>query len=130
MKMGLIPTYVIQHPRIAKTSVLYCLQVHGLEVLSSDQVGVQIQAMDQDTLNFSDSILPEAPQDLHPLQATHHLEVLQRVTISDITDFRLLEHFTGSADPVFGLGCHVQESCVAAITKKSAVSSFRSSLLL
>jgi hypothetical protein len=51
-------------------------QVHGLEVLSSDQVGVQIQTMDPDTLNFTDSILPEAPQDLHPLQTTQHLEML------------------------------------------------------
>jgi len=69
-------------------------------VLSSDQVGVQIQTMDPDTLNFSDSILPEAPQDLHPLQTTQHLEVIHRVTMTDI-DFRLEEHFTGNFDPVF-----------------------------
>jgi hypothetical protein len=62
--------------------------------------------MDPDTLNFSDSILPEAPQDLHPLQTTQHLEVIHRVTISDITDFRLSERFTGD-DPVSGQGCHV-----------------------
>lgn len=73
-------------------------------MLSSDQVGVQIQTMDPDTLNFTDSILPEAPQDLHPLQTTQHLEVIHRVTVIDITDFRLEEHFTGNFDPVFGRG--------------------------
>ena len=60
--------------------------------------------MDPDTLNFSDSILPEAPQDLHPLQTTQHLEVIHRVTVTDIIDFRLEEHFTGNLDPVFGRG--------------------------
>lgn len=80
------------------------MQVHGLEVLSSDQVGVQIQTMDPDTLNFTDSILPEAPQDLHPLQTTQHLEVIHRVTVIDITDFGLEEHFTCNFDPVFGRG--------------------------
>lgn len=73
-------------------------------MLSSDQVGVQIQTMDPDTLNFSDSILPEAPQDLHQLQTTQHLEVIHRVTVTDIIDFRLEEHFTGNFDPVFGRG--------------------------
>jgi len=82
--------------------VLYSSQVHGLEVLSSDQVGVQIQTMVPDTLNFSDSILPEAAQDLHPLQTTQHLEVIHRVTVTDIIEFKLEEHFAGNFDPVFG----------------------------
>jgi hypothetical protein len=45
-------------------------------VLSTEQVEVQIQAMDPDTLNFSESILPDEPQDLHPSQTMQHLEVM------------------------------------------------------
>ncbi|XP_069698610.1 uncharacterized protein C2orf42 [Periplaneta americana] len=38
-------------------------QVHGLEVLSTEQVEVQIQAMDSDTLSFTDAnILPDTQQ--------------------------------------------------------------------
>jgi hypothetical protein len=57
--------------------------------------------MDPDTLNFSDSILPDTPQDIHPLQTTQHLEVTHRMTMTDIAEFRLPEHFTGNFDPVF-----------------------------
>lgn len=52
------------------------LQVHGLEVLSTEQVEVQIQAMDPDTLTFNESILPDTPQDLQPAQTTQQLEVI------------------------------------------------------
>jgi hypothetical protein len=59
-----------------KCSLLYCWQVHGLEVLSTDQVEVQIQTVDPDALNFSQSILSDAPQVPHPSQTTQQLEVM------------------------------------------------------
>jgi hypothetical protein len=45
-------------------------------VLSAEHVEVQIQTMDPDALNFSQSILSDAPQDLHPSQTTQQLEVM------------------------------------------------------
>jgi hypothetical protein len=45
-------------------------------VLSTEQVEVQIQTIDPDALNFSQSILSGTPQDLHPSQTTQQLEVM------------------------------------------------------
>lgn len=51
-------------------------QVHGLEVLSTDHVEVQIQGIDADTLNFNQAILPETAQELQPAQTTQQIEML------------------------------------------------------
>ncbi|KAJ9580223.1 hypothetical protein L9F63_004123, partial [Diploptera punctata] len=58
---------------ITVTDDVTIAQVHGLEVLSTEHVEVQIQGIDTETLNFNEPILPETVQDLQPAQ---HMEAL------------------------------------------------------